>query len=136
MPLGHRGRTSFGNLVEGNLQLVERFHPAFVDPRMLAGRADEQPGKQIGKRRMVLPVIDHAAQQVGPAQKGAVIGSGAANHQVVAAAGPGVLPVEHELLCSQAGLAGQLVDRSCVLDQGVPACGWLDVDFDDARDQE
>ena len=78
---------------------------------MLAGGTNEQAGEQIGKRRMVLPVIDHAAQQVGPAKKRAVIGGGAANHQVVSAAGPGVLPIEHELLGSQAGLARQLIDR-------------------------
>ena len=48
-------------------------------------------------------------------------GSGAADHQVVAAAGSGVLPVEHELLCAQAGLARQFVERGGVLDQFVPA---------------
>ncbi len=81
---------------------------------------------------MVLPVIDHAAQQVGAAKKGAVVGRGAADHQVVSAAGPGVLPVEHELLGSQSGLARQLIHRRDVLDQCVPARGRLDVDLDHA----
>src|ERR1700688_4735977 len=97
---------------------------------MLAGGADEQPGEQIGKRGMVLPVVHHAAQQVGPSQKGTIVGSGAANNQVVAATGSSVLPIEHELFCSQAGLARQFIDSGCVLDQGVPAGGGLNVDFD------
>jgi hypothetical protein len=28
---------SLGDLVEGNLQLIKRFNPSFVDPRVLAG---------------------------------------------------------------------------------------------------
>ena len=129
---GGRGRTLVGDLVEGNLQFVERLHPPFVDPGMLAGGADEQPGEQIGKRRMVLPVFDHAAQQIGTPQKGTVIRSGSANHQVVAAAGPGVLPIEHELLGAQAALARQFVERGGVFDQCVPAGRGLDVHFDHA----
>ena len=43
-----------------------------VDARRLAGRADEQPGEEVGQRRVVVPVGDQAAQQVGPAQERAV----------------------------------------------------------------
>src|ERR1700678_3835579 len=80
-PRGHGRSPPFGDLVEGNFQLIQRLDTAFVDPRMLAGWTDEQAGEQIGKRWMVLPVIDHAAQQVGTAKKRAVISSRSANHQ-------------------------------------------------------
>src|ERR1700678_465470 len=81
---------------------------------------------------MVLPVINHAAQQVGAAKKGAVIGRGTANHQVVSASGSAVLPVEHKLLGSQPGLARQVIYRGDVFYQGVPARGGLDVHLDHA----
>ncbi len=81
---------------------------------------------------MVVPVIDHAPQQIGPAEKRAVGGSGAADHYVVAAAGSRVLSVEHELLGSQAGLASQIVKRGGVFHQFVPAGGGLDVHLNHA----
>ena len=69
---------------------------------------------------MILPEADQAAQQIGPPQKGAVVRSGAADHDVIAAAGSGVLPIEHELFCSEAGLARQFIELGCVFDQVVP----------------
>ena len=56
---------------------------------------------------MVVPVTDHATQQIGAAQERAVRGSRSADHHVVAAAGAGVLAVQHELLGAQAALARQ-----------------------------
>ena len=47
---------------------------------------------------MVLPVQHQALEQVGPAQERAVGGRGAADDDVVAAAGAGVLAVDHELV--------------------------------------
>jgi hypothetical protein len=55
-----------------DFQFVERVMPRLVDARRLAGRADEQAGKQVGQARMPLPVQDQAAQQIGPAQERAV----------------------------------------------------------------
>ena len=43
--------------------------PRLVDARRLAGRPDEQPGEQIGQRRMPLP-IEHEALQADPAGAG------------------------------------------------------------------
>ena len=59
------------------------------------------PAEQVRQRRMVVPVADQAAQQVGPAQKRTVGRRRAAEHDVVAAAGAGVPAVEHELLGAQ-----------------------------------
>ncbi len=43
-------------LPEGDLQFMQRIVARLVDPGMLAGRADEQAGEEIGERRMVEPV--------------------------------------------------------------------------------
>ena len=60
-------RTRFGNLLEGDLQFVQRVAAALVHARRLAGRADEAAGKQIRQRRMVVPVARPgcAADRVG-----------------------------------------------------------------------
>ena len=78
---------------------------------MLAGGADEHPGEQIRQRRVVMPVTDQTSQQIGPAQKRAVCGSRAADHDVVAPAGSAVLAVHHELLRAQPALAREIVER-------------------------
>ena len=57
------------DLAEGDLELVQRVVARLVDARMLAGRADEQAGEQVGQRGMVEPVAEQALQQVGPAQQ-------------------------------------------------------------------
>jgi hypothetical protein len=54
---------------------------------------------------MVVPVRDHAGEQIGPAQERRIARRRAAEHEVVAAAGAGVAPVEHELLGRQPRLA-------------------------------
>ena len=88
-------------LLERELELVQRIVARLVDARRLRGGADEQPAEQIGQRRMVVPVRQQAAQQVRPAQERRIGRRGAAEHEVVAAAGAGVAAVEHELLGSQ-----------------------------------
>ena len=45
---------------ERDLQFVELVVARLVEPRRLAGRADEQAGEQIGQRGMALPVEDEA----------------------------------------------------------------------------
>ena len=104
----------------------------FVDARRLAGRADEQAGEQVGQRRMALPVQHQAFQQIRAAQERAVGGVGAADHDMVAAAGAGVAAVDHELVGAEARLARLLVDRRGDVDAFLPAGGRMDVDLDDA----
>ena len=114
------------HLREGDLQLVERVVARLVDARRLAGRADEQAGEQVRQRRMVVPVGDQAAQQIGAAQERPVGRRGAAEHEVVAAAGAGVAAVEHELLGGQPRLPRRLVEdvvRSTSSSQ--LAAGWM-----------
>jgi hypothetical protein len=64
------GFEALRHLLEGDFQFVEAFVARLVDARRLAGGADEHAGEQVGQRRVVLPVGDQAAQQVGPAQAG------------------------------------------------------------------
>ncbi len=102
---------SGGHLLEGDFEFVEPFGATFVDARRLAGGADEQAAEQIGQARVVLPVGDDAAQQVGPAQEGTVGRRGAAEGDVVAATGAAVATVEHEFLGAEARLACFFVER-------------------------
>ena len=92
------GRDRLIRLLERELELVQRVVPRFVDARRLARRADEEPGEEIRERRMMLPVRDQAAQQIGPAQERAVRRARGAEHHVIAAARARVPAVEHELL--------------------------------------
>ena len=111
----------------------------FVDARRLAGGADEHAGEQVGQGRMMLPVGDQAHQQIRPAQAGRVGRAGGAQRDVVAAAGAGVAPVEHEFLGAEARQARLFVKRLGVRHQLRPACRRMNVDFDDAgvgRDAE
>ncbi len=120
------------NAAKRDLQFVEVFVAAFVDARRLRGGADEQAGKAVGQRGVVLPVGDQRGEQIGPAQEGAVLGRGAAEGDVVAAAGAGVAAVEHELLGAQARQARFVVEPFGGLDQFVPVRRGMDVDLDDA----
>ena len=120
-------------LGEGDLELVEALVAGLVDARGLAGRADEPAGEEVGERRMVLPVGDDAAEQVRPAQEGAVGWCRAAEGQVVAAAGAGVGPVEMERLCAEPGGAGVGVDAGGDVHQLRPRRGRVDVDLEHPR---
>ena len=122
-----------GHLAERDLQLVETLVPRFVDSRGLARRSHKPTGKQVGQRGVVVPVAQQARQQVGPAEERALSRRGTAQHQVIAAAGPGVPAVEHELLRPQPGQPGLLVKGRRVADQLIPVLRRLDVDFDHAR---
>ena len=67
---GRRLGPGAGDLLEGDLELIERIVARLVDARRLAGRAD-RTGRRTGRTGPGgLPVIDHAAQQVRPAQNG------------------------------------------------------------------
>ena len=132
-PRRGRWRSHIGNLIEGDFQFVDGIGSCFIHTGMLAGGADEHPRKQIGKRWMVVPVSDEAAQQIRPAEESAVVRSLAADDDMVAAAGAGVLSVEHELLGAEAGFAGQIVKDGGGFHQLVPRRGGVDVYFDNAR---
>ena len=120
-------------LGEGDLELVEALVAGLVDARGLAGRADEPAGEQVRERRVVLPVGDDAAEQVGPAQKRAVGWRRAAEGQVVAAAGTGVSAVEMERLSPEPGGPRVGVDAGGDVHQLRPRRGRMDVDLEDAR---
>ena len=91
-----------------------------------------RPGEQVGQRRVALPIEDQARQQIGPAQERRVGGHGAAEHDVIAAAGAGVAPVGHELVGAEPRLARVLVERGRRLHRLAPGRGGMDVDLDHA----
>ena len=122
-----------GELLQRDLQLVERLVARLVEPRRLARRPDEQAGEEVGERRVVLPVGDDRGEQVGAAQERAVGRRDAAHDDVVAAAGAGVAPVEQELLGAEPGLVRLLVDCRGDADELLPARRGMDVDLDHAR---
>jgi len=82
---------------------------------------------------VVVPVADQAAQQVGTPQERRVARCRTTEDEVVAAAGAGVTPVDHELLAGQARLTRRLVEEFAALDQLVPAGRRVDVHLDHAR---
>ena len=81
---------------------------------------------------MIVPVAEQASQQVGTPQERAVFRSRAAHHHVVAAAGSGVLSIQHEFLRAQAALAREIVERGSVCRKLIPRFRRMNVDFDDA----
>ncbi len=86
--------TRLGHLSEGDFHFVERVVARFIDARRLRGRADEQAGKQVRQRWMVMPVAEQAAQQVRATQERRIRRCRPAEHEVVAAAGAGVPAVD------------------------------------------
>ena len=130
----HNGAASPGRrrARERDLQFIELIVARFVEARRLTGRTDEQPGKQIRKRRMALPIEDQARQQIGPAQERRIGRHGAAEHDVVAAAGAGVAPVGHELVRAEPRLARVFIEHGRRLHRLAPRRGGMDIDLDDA----
>ena len=134
-----RGLLAGFDLTERDLQFVQRVVARLVDARMLAGRADEQAGEEIRQRRMVEPVAEQALQKVRSPQQRRIGGGRSAQHHVVAAAGPGVAAVDHELLRPEPRGARLVVDDGGLLDELLPVLRGMDVDLDHAgigRDAE
>ena len=126
-------RAGLRHLAERDLELVDAVLARLVDARRLARGSDEQPREEVRERRMVQPVADQAAQQVGPAQERAVGGRRPAEHDVVAAAGARVAPVEHELLGGEAQRARVRVELRRLVDELAPARRGVHVHLEHAR---
>jgi len=120
------------HIADRDFELVEQVLARLVDARRLAGRADEQAGKQIGQRRPTQRIKHQALEQIGPPQKRTVGGVEAAEHDVIAAAGAGVPAVEHELVGAEPRLVRVLINAVCDIDGFTPGCRRLDIDLDDA----
>ncbi len=82
---------------------------------------------------MVVPIGDQAAQQVRAAQKRRIDRRRPAEHEVIAAAGSGVPPIEHELLGGKTRLTGGFVEVRRAGDELFPAVRGMNVDFDHTR---
>ena len=77
--------------------------------------------------------VDQAAQQVGTPKERAVCRRRAAQHEVIAAARPCMVPVEHEFLGGKARVPRLLVERRRLLDELRPVGGRRHVHFDHSR---
>jgi hypothetical protein len=130
-PVDHprTGRFLVSDLLERNLQLIHLIVSRLIDAGGLAGRADEHPAEQIGQCRMVVPISDQAAEQIGAAQQRRIRGSRAAEDNMIAAARAGVPAVEHELFRSEPTEMSFFVQSRRALDQFIPGCGGLGVHF-------
>ena len=120
------------DLGERDLQLVKTVVARFVDARRLAGRTDEQAGEEIAQARMPEPMDDEALEQVRPPEERAVERRRAADDDMIAPAGSGMLAVDHELVGAEARKPRLLVDRLGRRDAFAPARRGMDVDFDHA----
>ena len=110
-------------LVEGELQLIDRVVASFIDARRLARGTDKQPAEQVTQRRMVEPIRHERTEQIGPPQEGAVRRRGAAQDNVISAAGSRVAAIEHEFLGPQPAEPRLFVQTSDDLLQFLPVAG-------------
>ena len=120
------------HFADRDFKLVEQILARLVDARRLAGRPDEQTGKQIRQRRVPQHVEHQALEQIGPPQERTVGGAQSAEHDVVAAAGPGVPAVDHEFVGAEPRGARVPVDAARDVDGFAPGRCRLDIDLDDA----
>src|SRR5947209_14534947 len=118
------------HISERDFQFVQTFVPRLVHARRLTRRADEQAGKQIGERRVALPIQHDALQKIGPAQKRRVRRRRAADDNMIAAACAGVTAIDHEFVGAEPRLARLLVNAARDLDAIAPRRSGMDVDFD------
>ena len=125
------GGARLGELLERDLELVERIVARLVEARRLRRRTQEQAREQIRQRRMVVPVREQAAQEIRPPQERRILRRRAAEHEVVAAAGADVTAVNHEFLGAQLTAACCVVEERGCFDELVPARARLHVDLDD-----
>src|SRR5579862_9928010 len=77
-------------LLESHFKFVKRIIPRFVDTRRLACWPDKQAAEQPAQRWMILPVCEQRAQQIRSAQNRRILGSTAADNDVIATACAGV----------------------------------------------
>src|SRR3954453_6149873 len=110
------------DLFESDLQFVEGIVAGFIHARMLTGRADEQSREEERQGRMILPISEQAAQEVGAPQEGAVRRGWTAQNNMIAAACANVASINEKLLRSKPCQAGFVVEDSRIPDQMIPGC--------------
>ena len=134
MSHGRGGRALSGrrDLGERDLQFVKAVVARFVDARRLARRADEQAGEEIADRLGCLSQwMTRLFSRSGRRGTGCRAAS-PRRHDMVAAAGAGMLAVDHELVGAEAREPRFLVDRLGRGDAFAPARRGMDVDLDHA----
>ena len=82
---------------------------------------------------MVLPVAQHAGQQVRTFQKRALGWFSTTQGDMIAATGTGMLAIQHEFFRPQTALTGLLIKNTVIVYQFLPGSSGMDIDFDNAR---
>src|ERR1017187_4002887 len=121
------------HFLERDFEFVKRIVARLVNARRLRSRTDKQAAEQPAQRRMILPIREQRAQQIGTAQHRRIRRRFRANDDVVAAARAGVAAVEHEFFRAEARLPRLLVKNFRALNKFVPSFAWMHVHFDHAR---
>ena len=122
----------FVHFLERDIEFVKRIVARLVNARRLRRRADEQTAEQPAQRRMILPIGQQRAQQIGPAQHRRIRRRLAADDDVVAAAGAGVAAVHHEFFRAEPRQTRLLVKHRRALDEFVPRFARVHVHLDHA----
>ena len=104
----------FGNLLEGNFQLVQAILTAFIHPWSLARRTYKQSGKQIGQGRMVEPVSQETSQDIRTTENRAICRRRPTDDDMIASPGASMLAIQHEFFRAKSGLTGILVQTSTI----------------------
>ena len=119
-------------LVERQLQFIESVITRLVDTRHLARRSQEHAGEEVGEGRVILPVTDQAAQQIGTTQDRAVDRRRATQDDVVSATSADMTAIEQEFFGAEIAMARFLVKHFGIPDEFRPVGRRLKIDFDDA----
>src|SRR5574343_292412 len=104
-------------LFERNFNFTHGLMARFINTRCLTCGPDKQTGEQIRQCRMVMPVRNHAGQQIGATQEGRIIWCCTAENKMVAATRTSMPAIHHELLRGQSRLMCRIVEEGRVLCQ-------------------
>src|SRR3984957_5497466 len=83
-PRGHLG-PDLRELLERDLEFVQRVIARLVHPRRLGCGTDEESGEQIRQGRMIVTVADQASKQVRATKEERILRRCSAHHDMVAA---------------------------------------------------
>src|SRR5262249_35410851 len=89
------------HFVERELKLVDAVVSRLIDARRLRRWSDEHVREQVRERGMLVKVRNEASKEIGTPQERRIKSRGPAENDVIAATGPHVTAVVHELLGTQ-----------------------------------
>ena len=119
----------FGNLLEGNFQLVQAILTAFIHPWSLARRTYKQSGKQIGQGRMVEPVSQETSQDIRTTENRAICRR-PTDDDMIASPGASMLAIQHEFFRAKSG-SGHPRTTTIATNSSHVWAGWMLTSMDD-----